>query len=66
VPQVVDDGGDDGQHDAVLDPEDDHRDGGEQGDGELVFPHGRYAPHSLDIDELNGDHEDHRRQGGVR
>jgi len=66
VPQVVDDRGDDGEHDAVLDPQDHHCGRGEQGHGELVFPEGQDAPHRLDVDEFDGDHEDHRGQGGVR
>jgi hypothetical protein len=31
-----------------------------------VFPDGQDAPHSLDVDEFDGDQEDHRGQGGVR
>ena len=64
--QVVDDRGDDGKHDAFLDPKDHDRGGREQGNGELVAPAGQDAPHPADVDELDGDEEDDRRQGGVR
>ena len=64
--QVVDDRGDDGDHDAVLDPQHHHRGRREQGHGELVAPGGQDAPHPGDIDEPDSDEEDHRRQRGVR
>jgi hypothetical protein len=65
VAQVVDDRGDDGQHDALLDPQDHHRGGREQGNGELVAPAGQDAPHpGLTSMRLGGDEEDDRRQGG--
>ena len=64
--QVVDDRGDDGEHDAVLDAQDHHRGGREQRDGELVAPAGQDAPHPADVDELDRDEEHHRRQRGVR
>ena len=65
MPQVLDHRGDDGDHDAVLDPQGHHRGHREQGHGELVFPEGQDAPHPEEVDELDGDDEDHRGQGGV-
>jgi len=41
VPQVVDDRGDDGERDAVLDPQNHHRGRRDQGHRELVFPEGQ-------------------------
>ena len=64
--QVVDDRGDDGERDALLDPEDHDRGRREQGDGELVTAAGQDAPQPGDVDELDGDEEDHRGQGGDR
>ena len=66
VPQVVDDRGDDGDHDAVLDAERDHRGGGEHRDRELVPPQREDAPQLLQVDQLDRDQEDDRGQGGPR
>ena len=54
------------EDDAVLDPKGHHRGRGEQGDGEFVLADGQDAPHPADVDELDSDEEDHRRQRGVR
>ena len=64
MPQVIDDRGDDRDHDAVLDPQAHDRDGGEQRHRELVPPGGQDAPQPGDVDELDRDQEDHRGQGG--
>jgi hypothetical protein len=63
---VFDDRGDDGDHDAVLDPQHHHRGRREQGHGELVAPGGQDQPHPADIDEPDSNEEDHRRQRGRR
>ena len=62
---MVDDRGDDGKHDAFLDPKDHHRYGREQGNGELEAPAGQDAPHPGDVDEPGGDEEDDRRQAAM-
>ena len=66
MPQVINDRGDDGQHDAVLDAQHHHRRRREHGDGELWLPQGEDVPHLLDVDQLGRDQEDDRGQGGLR
>ena len=57
VAHVVDDRGDDGQHEAFLDPQDHDRGGREQGNGELEAPGDAGCAAARDVDEPGGDEE---------
>jgi hypothetical protein len=61
VAQVVDDRGSGGQHDPVLHAEHDDGRRGQYRDGVLAAD-GQDAPHPAEVDEPDGDEEDHCRQ----
>jgi hypothetical protein len=62
VAQVIDDRGRGGQHDPVLHAE--HHDGrrGQHRDDEFLAADSQDAPHPAQVNEPDGDEDDHRRQ----
>ncbi len=66
VPQVVHHRGQDGEHDALLDAEQHHGGGREQGHHELGPADGENATHPGNVDQLDADQEDDGGQCGDR